>query len=62
MLTGCIDRLKTEIVRLSMDIRAGEYIEPGRYGETEVCARATLDPDRVLRPSGTCRSRTTRRA
>src|SRR6188508_3636855 len=24
------------IVRLSMDIRAGEYLEPGRYGETEV--------------------------
>src|SRR6187455_2926269 len=24
------------IVRLSMDIRAGEYLEPGRFGETEV--------------------------
>ena len=24
------------IIRLSMDIRAGEYLEPGRYGETEV--------------------------
>src|ERR1700742_3794953 len=24
------------IVRLSMSIRAGEYLEPGRYGETEV--------------------------
>ena len=27
------------IVRLSMDIRAGEYLEPGRYGETEVAAQ-----------------------
>ena len=27
------------IVRLSMDIRAGEYLEPGRYGETEVIAQ-----------------------
>ena len=24
------------IIRLSMEIRAGEYLEPGRYGETEV--------------------------
>jgi exodeoxyribonuclease-5 len=36
------------IVRLSMDIRAGEYIEPGRYGETEVLRKGDLDPDRVL--------------
>jgi len=36
------------IVRLSMDIRAGEYLEPGRYGETEVVAKADLDPERVL--------------
>ncbi len=36
------------IVRLSMDIRAGEYLEPGRYGETEVVAKADLDPQRVL--------------
>ena len=28
------------IVRLSMEIRAGEYLEPGRYGETEVVAQA----------------------
>ena len=27
------------IIRLSMDIRAGEYLEPGRYGETEVVAQ-----------------------
>jgi exodeoxyribonuclease-5 len=36
------------IVRLSMDIRAGEYLEPGRYGETEVVPKAKLDPQRVL--------------
>jgi len=36
------------IVRLSMQIRAGEYLEPGRYGETEVVAKADLDPQRVL--------------
>jgi exodeoxyribonuclease-5 len=35
------------IVRLSMDIRAGEPIEPGRYGETEVVRRDDLDPQRV---------------
>jgi exodeoxyribonuclease-5 len=36
------------IVRLSMDIRAGEYLEPGRYGETEVVAKSDLNPQRVL--------------
>jgi len=36
------------IVRLSMDIRAGEYLEPGRYGGTEVLRKADLDPNRVL--------------
>jgi exodeoxyribonuclease-5 len=36
------------IVRLSMVIRAGEYLEPGRYGETEVLRRDDLDPQRVL--------------
>ena len=36
------------IIRLSMEIRAGEYLEPGRYGETEVVAKADLDPQRVL--------------
>jgi exodeoxyribonuclease V len=36
------------IVRLSMGIRAGEYIEPGRYGDTEVLRKNDLDPDRVL--------------
>jgi len=36
------------IVRLSMEIRAGEYLEPGRYGETEVVAKSDLDPQRML--------------
>src|SRR5512138_265551 len=36
------------IVRMSMDIRAGEYLEPGRYGETEVLRKVDLDPQRVL--------------
>src|SRR3982751_1198041 len=36
------------IVRLSMEIRAGEYLEPVRYGETEVIRKADLDPERVL--------------
>jgi exodeoxyribonuclease-5 len=36
------------IVRLSMDVRAGEYLEPGAYGETRVVAKADLDPQRVL--------------
>jgi exodeoxyribonuclease-5 len=36
------------IVRLSMDIRAGDAIAPGRYGETEVLRKADLDPQRVL--------------
>ncbi|TAK48007.1 MAG: ATP-binding protein [Xanthobacteraceae bacterium] len=36
------------IVRLSMDVREGRDLEPGRYGETEVVARGNLDPARVL--------------
>src|SRR3954452_1976144 len=36
------------IVRLSMDIRAGEYLEPGRYGESEVVRKNDLEPQRVL--------------
>ncbi len=36
------------IIRLSMEIRAGEYLEPGRYGETEVVPKAKLDPQLVL--------------
>src|ERR1700761_1707689 len=36
------------IVRLSMDVRAGEYLEPGQYGETQVVRRDALDPQSVL--------------
>ncbi|MBX6327627.1 MAG: AAA family ATPase [Pseudolabrys sp.] len=36
------------IVRLSMAVRAGEALVPGRYGETEVVRKADLDPARVL--------------
>jgi len=36
------------IVRLSMDVRAGEYLEPGRYGDSEVVERSRLDPQRVI--------------
>jgi exodeoxyribonuclease-5 len=36
------------IVRLSMDIRAGLDLEPGRYGETEIVTRDNLDPQRVI--------------
>jgi exodeoxyribonuclease-5 len=36
------------IVRLSMTVRAGEYLEPGHYGETEVVRKGNLDPQRVV--------------
>jgi exodeoxyribonuclease-5 len=36
------------IVRLSMEIRAGNRLEPGVYGETQVVRRDALDPQRVL--------------
>src|SRR6186713_3694130 len=36
------------IVRLSMAVRAGERLQPGRYGETEVLRKVDLDPQRVL--------------
>jgi exodeoxyribonuclease-5 len=36
------------IVRLSMDIRAGNALAPGEYGESQVVARRDLDPERVL--------------
>ncbi len=36
------------IVRLSMMVREGERLEPGRYGETEIVLRSDFDPDRVL--------------
>jgi exodeoxyribonuclease V len=36
------------IVRLSMEVRAGEMPEIGRYGESEVIPRNELDPNRVM--------------
>src|SRR6516162_7231666 len=36
------------IVRLSMDIRAGERLAPGDYGASQVVRRDALDPQRVL--------------
>ena len=36
------------IIKLSMDIRAGNRLVPGAYGETQVVARDALDPQRVL--------------
>jgi exodeoxyribonuclease-5 len=36
------------IVRLSMQIRAGERLVPGEYGETLVVPKSALDPQRVL--------------
>ena len=36
------------IIRLSMDIRSGLDLEPGRYGETEIVTRDNLDPQRVI--------------
>jgi exodeoxyribonuclease V len=36
------------IVRLSMDIRAGNSLALGQYGDTQVVQRAGLDPRRVL--------------
>ncbi len=36
------------IVRLSMQIRAGERLSPGEYGETRIVTKADLDPERVL--------------
>jgi len=36
------------IIRLSMDIRAGLELEPGRYGESEIVMRDDLDPQRVI--------------
>jgi exodeoxyribonuclease V len=36
------------IVRLSMEIRAGNSLATGQYGETQVVRRSELDPKRVL--------------
>jgi exodeoxyribonuclease V len=36
------------IVRLSMEVRSGNRLAPGKYGLTEVVARADFDPQRAL--------------
>src|SRR5215469_4567612 len=36
------------IIHLSMAVREGEWIEPGRYGDSEVVRKDALDPERVL--------------
>jgi exodeoxyribonuclease-5 len=36
------------IVWLSMEVREGHSLAPGRYGDTAVVRRAELDPDRVM--------------
>jgi exodeoxyribonuclease-5 len=36
------------IIHLSMAVREGEWIEPGRYGDSEVVRKDELDPARVL--------------
>jgi exodeoxyribonuclease-5 len=36
------------IVRLSMQVREGERLEPGDYGDTQVVRRSALDPQRVI--------------
>jgi exodeoxyribonuclease-5 len=36
------------IIRLSMDIREGRTLEPGRYGETAIVTKGDLDPQRVI--------------
>jgi exodeoxyribonuclease-5 len=36
------------IIHMSMAVREGDWLEPGRYGESEVVRKADLDPARVL--------------
>src|ERR1700722_16585356 len=36
------------IIHMSMAVREGEWLEPGRYGDSEVVRKADLFPDRVL--------------
>jgi exodeoxyribonuclease-5 len=49
MLTEVHRQAKDDpIVRLSMEVREGRRLEPGRWGETEVVSRQALDPERVL--------------
>jgi exodeoxyribonuclease-5 len=48
MLTEVHRQAKDDpIVRLSMMVREGERLEPGRYGDSEVVLRSDFDPDRV---------------
>ncbi|MGH6717105.1 MAG: ATP-dependent DNA helicase [Bradyrhizobium sp.] len=37
------------IVRMSMEVREGRALAPGRYGESEVVSRTLLDPQRVMK-------------
>jgi len=49
MLTEVHRQAKDDpIVRLSMMVREGVQLEPGRYGDSEVVLRADFDPDRVV--------------
>jgi ATP-dependent exoDNAse (exonuclease V) alpha subunit len=49
MLTGVHRQAQDDpIVRISMDIRAGNRLVPGQYGETQVVTRDALDPQRVI--------------
>lgn len=41
--------LDNPIIRLSLDLREGRGLQPGIYGESQVVARADLDPERVTR-------------
>jgi len=36
------------IIHMSMAVREGEWLEPGRYGDSAVVRKAALDPERVL--------------
>jgi exodeoxyribonuclease-5 len=36
------------IIHMSMAVREGDWLEPGRYGQSEVVRKADLDPARVL--------------
>lgn len=49
MLTEVHRQAKDDpIVRLSMMVREGQRLEPGRYGDSEVVLREDFEPDRVM--------------
>ncbi|MDU3046200.1 DEAD/DEAH box helicase, partial [Bradyrhizobium sp.] len=49
MLTEVHRQAKDDpIVRMSMDVREGNTLDIGRYGESEVVERRELDPSRVM--------------